>query len=136
MNKFNLPRRNIARERRAKRAERRKLQSGNPSLKVSPAKTKTSISGKKHRKLLKKWQKAQRQALESGLVTMQDIEMMAADGEAGESSDVTKTKTKKNKRVFAVKKRAKLRLKLTSSLKAKSKGEHSPADADGDTMMR
>lgn len=136
MNKFNLPRRNIAKERRAKRAERRKLHSGNPSLKVSPVKTKTSVSGKKQRKLLKKWQKAQRQALESGLVTMQDIEMMAADGEAGESSDVTKSQTKKNKRVFAVKKRAKLRMKLTGSLKGKVKGENSPADADGDTMMQ
>lgn len=55
MNKFNLPRRNIQKERRAKRAEKRKLRSSAATLKVSSTKTPSRISGKKARKLQKRW---------------------------------------------------------------------------------
>ncbi|BBN12137.1 hypothetical protein MPTK1_5g17680 [Marchantia polymorpha subsp. ruderalis] len=136
MNKFNLPRRNIARERRLKRTERRKLASAGSSSATRPTASKV-ISGKKQRKLVKKWRQAQRNALESGLVTMQDIEMMVAEGEAGGSEEAPKVKSPKNKRVFNVKRRAKMRLKLAgSSNKGKTTTEATSADHDGDTMMQ
>lgn len=55
MNKFNLPRRNIQKERRAKRAEKRRLRSSAASLKVSAKAPSRAITGKKSRKLQKKW---------------------------------------------------------------------------------
>jgi hypothetical protein len=57
MNKFNLPLRNIQKERRAKRSEKRRLRSAPPSLKVSVKTGPRSVSGKKKRKLEKKWRK-------------------------------------------------------------------------------
>ncbi|KAG6554674.1 hypothetical protein Mapa_003692 [Marchantia paleacea] len=53
MNKFNLPRRNIARERRRKLTERRKLAAAGSSSASRTTANKT-ISGKKHRKLVRK----------------------------------------------------------------------------------
>lgn len=55
MNKFNFPRRNIQKERRAKRAEKRRLRSSAASLKVSAKAPSRAITGKKSRKLQKKW---------------------------------------------------------------------------------
>ncbi|KAL3677260.1 hypothetical protein R1sor_027208 [Riccia sorocarpa] len=137
MNKFNRPQRNIARERRLKRTERRKSaltrNAGSSSTRIS---SNSAISGKKQRKLLKKWRKAQKEALETGLVTMQDIEMIAADGEAGGSEEIHEVKAPKNKRVFNVKRRTKMRLKMASSSKGKSTVEPMASDADGDNMMQ
>lgn len=116
MNKFNLPRRNIQKERRAKRAEKRKLRSSAATLKVSSAKKAPSgISGKKSRKLQKRWRQAQKEALQSGLVTMHDIEMMAVDEEGGGDQESSQPKLPKTGRAFLMKKRAKLRLKSSSS---------------------
>lgn len=57
MNKFNLPLRNIQKERRANRSEKRRLRSAAPSLKISVKPGPRSLSGKKKRKLEKKWRK-------------------------------------------------------------------------------
>ncbi|KAL2652296.1 hypothetical protein R1flu_020424 [Riccia fluitans] len=138
MNKFNRPRRNIARERRLKRTEKRKLAStrNTGSSSTPGVSSDNTISGKKQRKLLKKWRKAQKEALETGLVTMEDIEMMAADGEAGASEETPQVKPPKNKRVFNVRKRAKTRLRLAGSSKGKTTVEAMSSDADGDNMMQ
>nr|XP_024392530.1 uncharacterized protein LOC112290483 isoform X2 [Physcomitrium patens] len=141
MNKFNLPRRNIQKERRAKRAEKRKRRSSAATLRVSSGKALASISGKKARKLQKRWRqvgfghtgirvrtsgidhiifrhvkaKAQKEALQSGLVTMHDIEMMAIDEEGGGNQGSLQPKLPELRRAFLMKKRAKLRLKSSSS---------------------
>ncbi|URD96058.1 secretory carrier-associated membrane protein [Musa troglodytarum] len=39
-----------------------------------------SISGKRKRKLFKKWRREQKESLEKGLVTMEDVEMAVAEG--------------------------------------------------------
>ncbi|KAG0589186.1 hypothetical protein KC19_1G002100 [Ceratodon purpureus] len=139
MNKFNLPRRNIQKERRAKRAEKRKLRSSAATLKVSCAKKAPSgITGKKARKLQKRWRQAQKEALQSGLVTMHDIEMMAVDEEGGDEQASSQSKLPKTGRAFLMKKRAKLRLK-TSSSKGKQVSDHiaTSTDAEGaDAMMQ
>lgn len=127
MNKFNLPRRNLLKDRRAKRANLRRLQSGGSSLKLPACPPPRPISGKKQRKVLKKWRRAQKDALESGLVSMQDIEMMAADNSDGEQKAQPHEGEKKPYRVL-VKKRAKLMLK-------KSKKQGKQATSDEDAMM-
>lgn len=131
MNKFNLPRRNIQKERRQKRTERRKQKArtattakasssadGNSAalaLKVSSTNVHSGyLSGKSRAKLQKKWRRAQKEALESGLVTMHDIEMMAVDEGAGTDGAMQPSRPKSKKK-FSMKKRAKLRLKSSSS---------------------
>lgn len=128
MNKFNLPRRNLLKDRRAKRANLRRLKSGGSSLKLPACPPQRPISGKKQRKLLKKWRRAQKYALESGLVSMQDIEMMAADNSDGEQEAQPHEGEKKPYRVL-VKKRAKLMLK-------KSKKQGKQATSDEDAIMQ
>lgn len=89
MNKFNRKGAKTAREvRSAKKAERRK------QLGVSRAPNKKAVSGartgKHQRRVEHKWRIAQKEALDSGLVTVQDIEMLVAtpgsDGEANGGS--------------------------------------------------
>lgn len=55
MNKFNLPRRNIQQERRAKRSDKRRLQSRDSNNKITLKPPARAPSGKKARKLEKKW---------------------------------------------------------------------------------
>uniref|UniRef100_A0A6N2KZY4 Uncharacterized protein n=1 Tax=Salix viminalis TaxID=40686 RepID=A0A6N2KZY4_SALVM len=52
-----------------------------------------SVSGKRKRKLLKISRREQKEAVEKGLVTMQDVEMAFAQGE-GTSKDVKRTPAK------------------------------------------
>ncbi|CAK9865852.1 unnamed protein product [Sphagnum jensenii] len=119
MNKFNLPLRNIQKERRAKRSEKRRLRSAPPSLTVSVKTGPRSVSGKKKRKLEKKWRKTQKEALEGGLVTVEDIEMMAANG--NDQSPLQPVNTRPS-RGFNMKKHTKLRLK-SSSIRGKQASE-------------
>lgn len=150
MNKFNLPRRNIQKERRQKRAERKKQQSKSRAapakeesvsadgstalaLKVSSSQHVPYMSGKRRAKLQKKWRRAQKEAIQSGLVTMEDIEMMTGEAEASaeDSADgSTMAPSKPMKKKFSMKKRAKLRLK-SSSVPAQA----SVGDA-GDAMVQ
>lgn len=132
MNKFNLPRRNIQKERRQKRTERRKHKarttaaapvkvSGLNSLALSVASTHTGyLSGKNRAKLQKRWRRAQKEALQSGLVSMQDIEMMAAEGdeEPGTDDQVLSVPKAMKKAKFSMKKRAKLRSKSGANVSA------------------
>ncbi|CAM6063214.1 unnamed protein product [Sphagnum tenellum] len=134
MNKFNLPLRNIQKERRAKRSEKRRLRSAPPSLKVSVKTGPRSVSGKKKRKLEKKWRKTQKEALERGLVTVEDIEMMAANG--NDQSPLQPVNTRSS-RGFNMKKHTKLRLK-SSSIRGKQASEamHTqPMESGGDDAM-
>ncbi|KAH8940511.1 hypothetical protein BDL97_15G092800 [Sphagnum fallax] len=137
MNKFNLPLRNIQKERRAKRSEKRRLRSAPPSLKVSVKTGPRSVSGKKKRKLEKKWRKTQKEALEGGLVTVEDIEMMAASEEDGNDQSPLQPVNTRSSRGFNMKKHTKLRLK-SSSIRGKQASEamHTqPMESGGDDAM-
>ncbi|KAG6438388.1 hypothetical protein SASPL_103329 [Salvia splendens] len=81
-----------------------------------------SISGKRQRKLLKKWRREQKEAVEKGLITMQDVEMAAADEPA---EDAKKTPVK-----FPMKRAARLRLKKNTKKSQKPVGE-----ASNDSMV-
>ncbi|XP_030489324.2 uncharacterized protein LOC115705964 isoform X2 [Cannabis sativa] len=111
MAKFNV----IQKKKRAQTAERKRVIHGDPSsrkLKVKPQNQ--SVSGKRKRKLLKKWRRDQKEAAEKGLLTMQDVEMAAADGEeSSKSGDKSSTK-------FPMKRA----LKLKQQLKHKGKGKN------------
>ena len=77
MAKFN----EVQKKRRAQNAERKRAIHGEPSTGKLKAKPQTlSVSGKRKRKLLKKWRRDHTEALQKGLITMQDVEMAAADG--------------------------------------------------------
>jgi hypothetical protein len=74
-----------------------------------------SLSGKKKRKLEKKWRKTQKEALEGGLVTMEDIQMMAAD-EEDDQVPLPPINSRLSSRGFSMKKHAKLRLKSSKGM--------------------
>ncbi|KAJ4850856.1 hypothetical protein Tsubulata_032856 [Turnera subulata] len=113
MAKFNV----VQKNRRAAIAERKRAIHGDPltkKLKTRPQPL--SVSGKKQRKLFKKWRREQKEAAAKGLVSMEDVEMVVADGE-GSSKDASKTPTK-----FNVKKGLKLKqLKRKGKKQKKSK---------------
>ncbi|EFJ28332.1 hypothetical protein SELMODRAFT_441087 [Selaginella moellendorffii] len=79
MNKFNAAQRNLQRDRRHKKAQEKRLRLGLQSLKLSRQSASRTPSGKRQRKLEKKLRRAQKEVLESGLVSVQDIEMICAD---------------------------------------------------------
>jgi len=150
MNKFNLPRRNIQKERRLKRAERRKQKTSPAPVKVSDVSSNSNalalkvssthsgyLSGKNRAKLQKKWRRAQKEALQSGLVTMHDIEMMTAEVEevgTDEGSMQLPSLPKLSKKTkFSMKKRAKLRTK--SAGQVSEPAAISSVDG-GDAMMQ
>ncbi|XP_022729076.1 uncharacterized protein LOC111284598 [Durio zibethinus] len=121
----------VQKQKRAQRAERKRAIHGDPTTKKLKNKPQPlSISGKRKRKLLKKWRKDQKEAIEKGLVTMEDVEMVAAEGttkDAGTYQDANKVPTK-----FHVKKNFKLkRLKR----KGKNKGSKPAVEASVDAMV-
>ncbi|XP_065024860.1 uncharacterized protein LOC135649868 [Musa acuminata AAA Group] len=82
MAKFNV----IQKQRRAKVQERKRAVHGEPNTgKLRVQTPPVSISGKRKRKLFKKWRREQKEALEKGLVTMEDVEMAVAEGSQGTS---------------------------------------------------
>ncbi|OMO77138.1 hypothetical protein COLO4_25316 [Corchorus olitorius] len=112
----------VQKEKRARRAERKRAIHGDPSTKKLKNKSENlSVSGKRKRKLLRKWR---RDVIDKGLVTMEDVEMAAAEGT---SQDANKVPTK-----FHMKKNLKLK-----RLKKKGKGKSSkPAtEASVDAMV-
>ncbi|PON62429.1 hypothetical protein TorRG33x02_279270 [Trema orientale] len=128
MAKFN----EVQKKKRAQAAERKRAIHGDPStrkLKTKPQNQ--TLSGKRKRKLLKKWRRDQKEAVEKGLLTMQDVEMAAAD-EAGESSSHSQDANKTSTTKFPMKKGLKLK-----QLKRKGKNKRNsskpaarvPADA-------
>ncbi|KAM7463567.1 hypothetical protein LguiA_031688 [Lonicera macranthoides] len=110
MAKFN----EVQKRRRAALAQQKRAIHGDPvTSKLKQKPQPLSISGKRKRKLFKKWRRDQKEAVERGLITMQDVEMAVAEGT---SEDASKTPPK-----FHVKKSLKLRLK-----KSKNKGKFLP----------
>eukprot|EP00262_Sarcandra_glabra_P002126 TRINITY_DN12380_c0_g1_i2.p1 TRINITY_DN12380_c0_g1~~TRINITY_DN12380_c0_g1_i2.p1 ORF type:complete len:134 (-),score=38.66 TRINITY_DN12380_c0_g1_i2:341-712(-) len=105
MAKFNV----IQKERRAKIADRKRVIHGNPNTgKLKNKPQPLSISGKRKRKLFKKWRRDQKEAVQKGIVTMQDVEMVL-------SEDIDNNSPKK----FHLKKSSKLQIK-----KLKGKGKN------------
>ncbi|MBA0684077.1 hypothetical protein Goari_025684, partial [Gossypium aridum] len=71
----------VQKQKRAQIAERKRLIHGDPASKKLKNKSQSlSVSGKRKRKLLKKWRREQKEVIEKGLVTMEDVEMVAAEG--------------------------------------------------------
>ncbi|XP_010550303.1 PREDICTED: uncharacterized protein LOC104821194 isoform X2 [Tarenaya hassleriana] len=103
MAKFN----EVQKRKRAAKAERKRAIHGDPATGKLKHKTeKLSISGKRKQKLLRKWRREQKEMMEKGLVTMEDVEMASAEA----SDDVgTSEDAKKNPKKFSVKKSLKLR---------------------------
>ncbi|KAJ8771318.1 hypothetical protein K2173_026495 [Erythroxylum novogranatense] len=78
MAKFNV----VQKRRRALIAQNKRALHGDPLTgKLRNKPQPLSVSGKRKRKLLKKWRREQKEALEKGLVTMKDVEMAVAQGE-------------------------------------------------------
>ncbi|KAL4595800.1 hypothetical protein ACB092_12G117600 [Castanea dentata] len=84
------------------------------------------ISGKRKRKLLKKWRREQKDAIEKGLVSMEDVEMAAPQGT---SQDTDKMPT-----TFHMKKSLKLK-QLKRRGKNKRKSSMPATEASVDAMV-
>ncbi|KAK9272980.1 hypothetical protein L1049_003360 [Liquidambar formosana] len=123
MAKFNV----VQKQKRAETAERKRAIHGDPSTgKLKNRPQPLSISGKRKRKLFKKWRRDQKEATGKGLVTMQDVEMAVAQGT---SQETNKAPTK-----FHLKKKS-LKLKqLKRKDKNKRKSSKPAAEASVDVM--
>ncbi|XVF69340.1 hypothetical protein PTKIN_Ptkin11bG0072700 [Pterospermum kingtungense] len=120
----------VQKQKRGQRAERKRAIHGDPSTKKLKNKSQPlSISGKRQRKLLKKWRREQKEAIAKGLVTMEDVEMVAAEGtskDAGTSQDANKVPTKFHMKNLKLK-----RLKR----KGKNKSSKPAVEASVDAMV-
>ncbi|KAH7840386.1 hypothetical protein Vadar_016240 [Vaccinium darrowii] len=127
MAKFNV----VQKRRRAAIADRKRATKGEPftgKLKVKPQPQ--SISGKRKRKLFKKWRRDQKEAVEKGLVTMEDVEMAVAEG-TSTSKDANKHPSQ-----FHVKKGLKLKVKqLKKKGKSKQKSQKTATETLVDAMI-
>ncbi|KAL5767498.1 hypothetical protein ACOSP7_014104 [Xanthoceras sorbifolium] len=124
MAKYNV----VLKRKRAEKAVRKRAVHGDPSsgkLKNKPQNL--SVSGKRQRKLLKKWRREQKEAVERGLVTMEDVEMAAS---AGTSQDTNKSPTK-----FRLKKGLKLKQLKHRGKKTKTTSKLAVAEASADAMV-
>ncbi|XP_050220849.1 uncharacterized protein LOC126671169 [Mercurialis annua] len=114
MAKFNV----VQKRRREQTAQRKRAVHGDPVTgKLKSRQQLHSISGKQKQKQLKKWRREQKELMEKGLVTMEDVEMAAAEGEDS-SKNANKTPRK-----FNVKKSLKLK---RGKSKGKKKGKSKP----------
>ncbi|CAM6080024.1 unnamed protein product [Sphagnum tenellum] len=122
---------------KAKRSEKRHLRSAPPSLKVLVKTGLRSVSGKKKQKLEKKWRKMEKEALEGGLVTMEDIEMMATSEEDGNGHCPLQPINTRSSWSFNMKKHMKLRLKSSSirGTQANEAMHTQPMESEGDNAM-
>ncbi|CAD5187482.1 uncharacterized protein LOC103990617 [Musa acuminata AAA Group] len=125
MAKFNV----IQKQRRASVQDRKRAVHGDPNTRKLKLRTPpVSVSGKRKRKLFKKWRREQKEAMEKGLVTMEDVEMAVAEG----SSEGTSMKPKVK---FHLKKGSMLKLKRSRGKgKSKRKSLKSPS-APVDSMV-
>ncbi|GER46777.1 Pm52 protein [Striga asiatica] len=128
MAKFNV----VQKRRRAAVANRKRQVHGDPVSRKLHQKSQTlSISGKRKRKLLKKWRRDQKEAVEKGLISMQDVEMEIADGNLEPSESASKAAVK-----FPMKKSSKLRVKqLKKKGKSKKKSQRPAGEASTDSMV-
>ncbi|KAJ7949864.1 Serine--tRNA ligase [Quillaja saponaria] len=107
MAKFNV----VQKRMRAQIAERKRAIHGDPytgKLKIKPQPV--SISGKRKRKLLKKWRRDQKEAIEKGLVSMEDVEMAVAEDSSRTSR---KIHLKKNLKLKQLKRKGKNKRKTS-----------------------
>ncbi|XP_020589825.1 uncharacterized protein LOC110031114 [Phalaenopsis equestris] len=126
MAKFNQ----IQKARRGRIQDRKRAVHGDPNTRKLKQKVETiPISGKRKRKLFKKWRRDKKAAIEKGLVTMEDIEMEAADGTSQAAKEKSPTK-------FHLKKASRLRIKkLKSKGKGKKKSSGQSDVAPNDAMV-
>ncbi|XP_008803231.1 uncharacterized protein LOC103716832 [Phoenix dactylifera] len=126
MAKFNV----VQKDRRKRIQERKRAMHGDPSTrKLKQHTAPVAISGKRKRKIFKKWRREQKEAIEKGLVTMEDVEMAVAEG----SSQST---NKKSQMKIHLKKTSKIQIKrLKGKGKSKRKSSIPPADEPGDAMV-
>lgn len=107
-------------ERRAAIAERKREKHGDPfTKKLKQKQQPQSISGKRKRKLFKKWRKEQKEAIAKGLITMEDVEMAVAESD-GTSEDADKAAPVK----FHLKRSSKVKVKQLKKHKGKNKGKN------------
>ncbi|GMJ10629.1 hypothetical protein HRI_004732100 [Hibiscus trionum] len=100
----------VQKQKRAQIAERKRAIHGDPSTKKLQNKSNSlSISGKRKRKLLKKWRREQKEVIEKGLVSMEDVEMVAAEGTSQDATNKAPPKfhMKKNLKLNRVKRKGK-----------------------------
>ncbi|XP_009613871.1 uncharacterized protein LOC107797187 [Nicotiana tabacum] len=128
MAKFN----EVQKKRRAVIAESKRAKHGDPNTRKLKQKAQPlSISGKRKRKLFKKWRRDQKEAIEKGVITMQDVEMAVADAADGKTQDANKTPVK-----FPMKRSSKLKLKqLKKKGKGKMKSDKQATEASVDAMV-
>ncbi|XP_061997317.1 uncharacterized protein LOC133715027 isoform X2 [Rosa rugosa] len=127
MAKFN----EVQKKKRAQNQEKKRRIHGDPvSGKLHLKQQPVSISGKRKRKLEKKWRRDQKEAVEKGLITMEDVEMAAA------ADDNESQGTKRGSKKFHMKKSIKLKQgKHRGKKKGKSSKPASAAQASVDVMV-
>ncbi|KAM3247539.1 hypothetical protein P3L10_009306 [Capsicum annuum] len=127
MAKFN----EVQKKRRAIISESKRAKHGDPNTRKLKQKVQPhSISGKRKRKLFKKWRRDQKEAIEKGVITMEDVEMAVADAAQGKTQDANKTPGK-----FPMKKSSKLKLKqLKKKGKNKRKSNKQATESSTDAM--
>ncbi|KAK4792818.1 hypothetical protein SAY86_023253 [Trapa natans] len=83
MAKFNV----TQKRRRALIAERKRAHRGDPLTgKLNHKPQPLSVSGKRKQKLLKKWRREQKDAIEKGLISLQDTKMSVVEGTSPHTS--------------------------------------------------
>ncbi|KAG9454405.1 hypothetical protein H6P81_007309 [Aristolochia fimbriata] len=108
MAKFNV----TQKLKRTKIKERKRATQGDPETRKLKVKEQpTSLSGKRKRKLFKKWRKEQKDALQKGLISLEDVEMAVAEGSSEDTGTTSQEKSKKSPIKFHVKKGGKLRIR-------------------------
>ncbi|KAG5387406.1 hypothetical protein IGI04_038876 [Brassica rapa subsp. trilocularis] len=103
----------IAKKKREAKADRKRAIHGDPlTNKLKTRAPVVAVSGKRQKKLLRKWRREQKEMVEKGLVSMEDVEMASADAGSEDS--------KKPTRKFSVKKTIKLNKLKNKGNKKKS----------------
>ncbi|KAJ4915091.1 Uncharacterized protein Rs2_00641 [Raphanus sativus] len=118
----------IAKKKREAKADRKRAIHGDPlTNKLKSRAPVVSVSGKRQRKLLRKWRREQKEMVEKGLVTMEDVEMASADAASEES--------KRSPRKFSVKKTLKLNKLKNKGKKKRSQGAAAGQVSTADQML-
>ncbi|KAH0913468.1 hypothetical protein HID58_036789 [Brassica napus] len=103
----------IAKKKREAKADRKRAIHGDPlTNKLKTRAPVVAVSGKRQKKLLRKWRREQKEMVEKGIVTMEDVEMASAEAGSEDS--------KKPQRKFSVKKTLKLNKLKNKGNKKKS----------------
>ncbi|XP_010489047.1 PREDICTED: uncharacterized protein LOC104766784 isoform X2 [Camelina sativa] len=118
----------IAKKKREAKADRKRAIHGDPlTNKLKTRVPVPSVSGKRQRKLLRKWRREQKDMVGKGLVTMEDVEMAA--------SEAASEDTKKSPKKFSVKKNLKLNKLKNKGKKKTNQKASSQGSASADQML-